>query len=89
MAFLFESSLDRACRRLRNNDRTLRELYLQCNDKMRDEGVTALAHALIGNTTLQQLNLDYNPLSDEGVTALASALMEIQLCNDSILATVS
>ena len=75
MAFLFQSPLDRACRRLRNNDRTLRELYLQCNDKMGDEGVTALANALIGNTTLQQLNLDCNQLSDEGVTALASALM--------------
>ena len=73
MASLFQSSLDRACRRLRNNDHTLLELDLSYN-KIRDGGVTALAEALKGNTTLQVLNLDNNKISAVGATALAHAL---------------
>ena len=74
MASFFRSSLDRACRRLRNNDRTLLELDLSDNDKIRDEGVTALALALKGNTTLEVLDLGSNKISDEGATALAIAI---------------
>ena len=74
MAFLFRSSLDRACRRLRNNDRTLQELDLSDDDKISDEGATALAIALEGNTTLRKLSLYDNQISDKGATALAQAL---------------
>ena len=73
-SIMAESSLDRACRRLRNNDHTLLELDLRRNDKIRDEGVTALAHAMKGNTTVQSLWLSNNLISDEGVTTLAHAL---------------
>ena len=68
-----ESSLDRACRRLRNNDRTLRYLDLSFN-QISDEGATALGRALKGNMTLQQLNLGRNQISDEGANALGRAL---------------
>ena len=73
MAFLFRSSLDRACRRLRSNDRTLQELDLH-NNQISDKGATALAQALEGNTTLQILYLGDNKISDKGATALAQAL---------------
>ena len=73
MALLCQSPLDRACRRLRNNDTTLQRLYLP-NNKISDEGATALAQALEGNTTLQRLDLDNNQISDEGATALADAM---------------
>ena len=73
MASLFQSSLDRACRRLRNNDHTLQKLYLD-NNQISDEGATALAHAIKGNTTFQRLSLRDNKISDEGATALAHAL---------------
>ena len=52
-----QSSLDKVCRRLRNNDHTLQRLYLSSN-QISDEGATALAHAMKGNTTLQPLSLD-------------------------------
>ena len=68
-----ESPLDRACRRLRNNDRTLQELNLNF-DKISDKGATALAQALKRNTTLQLLNLSFNKISDKGATALAQAM---------------
>ena len=68
-----ESSLDRACRRVRNNDHTLLELDLSSNE-ISDEGATALQQALKGNTTLQRLNLSSNEISDEGATALQQAL---------------
>ena len=68
-----QSSLDRACRRVRNNDRTLQRLYLD-NNQISDEGATALAQAMKGNTTMQELYLGHNQISDEGATALAQAL---------------
>ena len=73
MAFLFQSSLDRACRRLRSNDRSLQGLLLYHN-QISDEGATALAQAMKGNTTLQRLYLGNNQISDEGATALARAM---------------
>ena len=68
-----ESSLDRACRRLRSNDRTLQELYLNYN-QISDKGVSALAIAMKGNTTLRLLSLYNNQISDKGATALAQAM---------------
>ena len=73
MAFLFQSPLDRACRRLRNNDGTFRVLHLN-NNEIGDDGVTALAHALEGDMTLQRLYLSNNQIRAKGVTALAHAL---------------
>ena len=66
-----ESSLDIACRRLRNNDCTMQELDLG-NNEIGAKGVAALAHALKRNVTLQELWLCN--LVDEGVMALAHAL---------------
>ena len=60
------------CRRLRSKDSTLQELYLQ--KKIGDEGVAALAGALVGNNTLQMLSLDLNQIGDDGVVALARSL---------------
>ena len=60
------------CRRLRINDSTLQELYL--HKKIGDEGVAALAGALVGNITLQMLSLDLNQIGDDGVVALARSL---------------
>ena len=37
-------------------------------------GATAIAKALETNTTLSELNLDYNNIGDEGATAIAKAL---------------
>ena len=68
-----ESSLDRACRRLRSNDRTLQELYLN-SSQIGDKGATALARAMKGNTTLQELSLSNNQISVKGATALAYAV---------------
>ena len=73
MDFLFRLYLDKACRRLRNNDCTLLHLDLSYN-KIGDEGATALAKALEGNTTLKKLILFSIQISDEGATALAEAM---------------
>ena len=73
MAMRVQTSLDRACRRLRNNDPILQRLDLS-NNQISDEGATALAQAMKGNTTLQRLYLDNNQISDEGATALAQAI---------------
>ena len=67
------ASLFQPCRRLRNNDTTLQELYLG-NKKISDRGLAALSNALIDNTTLRKLNLSRNQIGDKGVTALAHAL---------------
>ena len=53
-----ESSLDEACRRLRDNDPALQQLDHE--DQIGDEGVETLATALVGNTTLQMLRLGDN-----------------------------
>ena len=73
MAMRVQTYLDRACRRLRNNDRTLRRLDLY-NNQISDEGATALAQAMKGNTTLQELSLIRNKITDAGATALALAM---------------
>lgn len=42
---------------------------------MQDEGASCLGQALKTNTSLQKLNLRFNPIGDEGATGLARGLL--------------
>lgn len=66
--------LDRAVRRLRENDSELTTLDLYCYGNDRDDAAKALADALCTNTSLSELCLWNNKIDVEGATALAGAL---------------
>eukprot|EP00567_Pseudictyota_dubia_P000348 CAMPEP_0197464702 /NCGR_PEP_ID=MMETSP1175-20131217/64157_1 /TAXON_ID=1003142 /ORGANISM="Triceratium dubium, Strain CCMP147" /LENGTH=365 /DNA_ID=CAMNT_0043000687 /DNA_START=135 /DNA_END=1232 /DNA_ORIENTATION=+ len=68
-----ETTLDRAVRRLRENDSSFTRLNLW-NKRIGDEGVSVLADALRVNTSLKVLVLGGNSIGDEGVSVLADAL---------------
>ena len=74
-------------RYIMDNDKTILDLDDQ---DIKDDGATALATALLVNTSLTSLNLDGNGIGDSGATALATALHVnttltiLNVCNNHI-----